>query len=160
MRQKIVVGMGDGVVARQPHTVSCLGLGSCVAVVLYDTRQRIGGMAHIMLPVAKGINKLPSPYHCSDTAIDSLLEELSNRGSRRQDIVAKIAGGARMFACDNGSQPGIGQQNIASIKSILAMKGIPLVGKDIGGNYGRSIQFHLDSGKVIVKAVGKKAREI
>ena len=160
MREKIVVGMGDGVVAKPTQIVSCLGLGSCVAVMLYDTRRRIGGVAHIMLPFSRGVNKLHTPYQCADTAIGSLLEELGSRGIRRQDIVAKMAGGARMFACDNGSLPGIGQQNITSIKNILDMEGIPLVGKDIGGNHGRSVQFHLDSGNVIVKAVGKKDREI
>ena len=160
MHEKIVVGMGEGVVAKPTHVVSCLGLGSCVALILYDTRRKVGGVAHIMLPFFKGANNLHTPYQFADTAIATLLEELGSRGICRQDIVAKMAGGARMFACDNGSLPGIGQQNTTSIKNILAMEGIPLVSKDIGGNYGRSIQFHLDSGKVIVTAVGKKAREI
>ena len=160
MHEKIALGIGEGVVAKPPHIISCLGLGSCVAVTLYDTRRKVGGVAHVMLPFSKGVNELHTPYQCADTAIVSLLEELSSRGSCRQDIVAKIAGGARMFACDNGSLPGIGQQNITSIKNILDSEGIPLLGKDIGGNYGRSIQFHLDSGRVIVTAVGKRDREI
>lgn len=149
--------MGEGVVTVAPHVIVSSGLGSCVAVILYDTQKRIGGLAHITLPYAGRRRTL---YQYADTAIDALLKEMLNMGATRQNIVAKMVGGARMFASYEENSKGIGEQNILSIKDILKGEKIPLTGKDIGGHHGRSLEFHLNSGRVIVKAIEKEDREI
>lgn len=172
--QVIEVAMGNGVVARAPHIISSLGLGSCVAVTLYDTQRRIGGLAHVMLPDSSHMRSRNgdctmgkkkseigiSPYQCAETAIAALLEELRRVGADRRAMVAKMVGGARMFTVYEDASKGIGAQNIISIKHLLKGERIPLIGSDIGGNYGRSVEFHLDSGVLIVTAIGKQDREI
>ena len=158
--QVVTVGMGHGVVTMAPHIVSCQGLGSCVVVAIYDARRKIGGIAHIMLPDSKELNGYHKPYECADTAIAKLLEGLQNEEANLKNLSAKIVGGASMFASGEDSNMSIGEQNIMSIKSILRKKGIPLMGADVGSNYGRSIEFHLDSGKLIVMAIGKADRVI
>ena len=45
---RIQVTIGEGVVAETPHVITSLGLGSCVAVILYDAGRRTGGLAHVM----------------------------------------------------------------------------------------------------------------
>ena len=160
MQDKLEVGMGRGVVTRAPHIISSLGLGSCVVVTLHDTKRKIGGLAHIMLPDSNSLNGLRPPYQCADTAIAALLNGLQSKGVMRRAVVAKMVGGAQMFACDEDSSTGIGEQNIISIKHILSRERIPLIGEDTGGRYGRNVEFYLDSGKVVVKAIGREAREI
>lgn len=152
--------MGNGVVTKAPHVISSLGLGSCVVVALYDTKRRVGGLAHIMLPESISLNGNRSSYQCADTAIPALLKGLRRRGSRKDDIVAKMVGGAQMFSSYQGTDKGIGAENIRKIKRILKEERIPLKGEDIGGHHGRSVEFHLDSGKFIVVAIGKEYREI
>ena len=152
------VAMGEGAVKRAPHIISSVGLGSCVAVIIYDTTRKIGGLAHIMLPDSSQICSHNSRYKCADTAITALLEELKSTGAVRQNIVAKLVGGAQMFSSYDNSNPGVGKQNILSIKRIVSEEQIPLMGEDIGGRHGRNIEFHLDSGKVIVRATGKGDR--
>jgi len=159
-QSKIEVKMGEGVITRAPHVISSLGLGSCVAVILYDTQRGIGGLAHIMLPDSRSLDGTYSPYRYADTAIATLIQGLRDRGAARRHLVAKIAGGARMFANYGKSDNGIGAQNIMTIKRILKAERIRLIGQDTGGHHGRSIQFHLDSGKAIVTAIGKQAKEI
>ena len=152
--------MGNMVLAESPHIVSCPGLGSCVALILYDTSRKIGGVAHIMLPDANGIHALNRPYQYAGVATTFLLKRLQARGATRENIVAKMVGGASMFANDGGVEPTIGERNVISIRHILDEEGIPLVAKDVGGSYGRSIQLHLDSGKVTIMSIGKGSREI
>jgi len=154
------VGMGEGIVTRAPQIISSLGLGSCVAVTIYDAKRKIGGLAHITLPDSNSLNGCRPPYQCADTAIAALLGELQSKGAVRRDTVAKMVGGAQMFSSNENSSSGIGQQNIISIKHILNGKQIPLIGEDTGGHHGRNIEFYLDSGKLIIKAIGKEAREI
>lgn len=160
MPDKINVGMGTGVVVRAPHIIASLGLGSCVVVTLYDTKQKIGGLAHIMLPDSNSLDGYHPPYQCADTAIAALLDELRSRGALRLDMVAKMVGGAKMFPGNEYPSTGVGEQNLTSIKHILSQKKIPIIGEDSGGHNGRSVEFYLDSGKLIVRAIGQEVREI
>src|SRR5437016_4889802 len=157
---RIVVEMGNGIVARAPYILLSSGLGSCVVVTLYDTPRRIGGLAHIMLPCSTHSNGLRSSFRCADTAIPTLLEKLRSKGGVVRDIVAKMVGGARMFPYYDQGCAGIGEQNIVSIGHILKREGIPLAGRDIGGNHGRSVEFHLESGRLIVRVIGKHDKEL
>lgn len=165
----IKVGMGEGIIAETPHIIISVGLGSCVALTLYDIKQRIGGLSHIMMPK---INSPQSPlnirgegrgvmkFQSADTAILVLMDEMIKKGATMPDIVAKVAGGARMFPSYSGISTGIGEQNIMIVRGLLKKEGIPLIGEDTGGDYGRSVEFYLDSGRVVVKALGKEDMEI
>src|ERR1700730_10530533 len=94
---RIKVGMGEGVVTIDPKVVLASGIGSCVVVTLYDRQRKIGGVAHIMLPDSASVRGPRGSYHCADTAIVVLREGLRSRGAHPDDLVAKMAGGARMF---------------------------------------------------------------
>ena len=160
MESKIEVNMGKGAVATAPYIISSSGLGSCVVVTLYDTERKLGGLAHIMLPDSHGLNGYHNAYQCADTAIASLIKELRNMSASHRNMVAKLAGGAKMFLSGDDSSPGIGEQNIKSVKHILKQKRIPLTGENTGGNYGRSVDFYLDSGRMTVSAIGREDEEI
>ena len=99
------------------------------------------------------------PYHCADTAVAALLEGLRGRGARRQDLVAKIAGGARMFPSYGNGGAGIGAENIRSVKDLLGREQVPLAGWDVAGQHGRTVEFHLASGRLVVKALGKAEKQ-
>lgn len=163
--KKIRLCIGEGAVARPPDIIIAEGLGSCIALCLYDALQGVGGMAHILLPSSSEYKSRKSvvfsPYLYADTAIDALLKELRcQNGTPLPNIVAKIVGGARMFPVYNGTSKGIGEQNIFQIRNILKRNLIPLVGEDVSGRHGRSVEFHVHSGKVIVTAIGKETVEI
>jgi len=154
------IGMGDGVVAGVPHIISSSGLGSCVVVTLYDSKRKLGGLAHIMLPDSHNLNGYHSVYECADTAIAALIKGLQIKRATLSDMVAKLVGGSSMFSSSENFSPGIGEQNIISTKYTLKQKRIPLIGENTGGNYGRNVEFYLDSGRVTVKAIGQEVREI
>ena len=50
MGTMIKVGMADLNVCLPPDSITTLGLGSCVGIVLYDPAKKVSGMAHVMLP--------------------------------------------------------------------------------------------------------------
>jgi chemotaxis protein CheD len=156
---KIHVGMGEGVVAAGPLVVLSPGIGSCVVVTLYDPGRKVGGLAHVMLPDSARVHGSRPPYHCADTALAALLEELRNHRARQHELVAKIVGGAQMFASYNNGSAGIGAENLRSIKDLLEREAIPLVGWDIAGQHGRTVEFHLTSGRLVVKALGKEDKQ-
>ncbi len=156
----IEVGIGEGAVASHPYILTSVGLGSCVVVALYDTKRKIGGTAHIMLPKRQGNNNNGS-YAYADTAIEKLLMEMQDRGASLENIVAKVAGGARMFSYDeNDKEESIGEQNLAGVRKLMKKKGIKVKGEDTGGSHGRSVEFYLDTGKLVVKALGREDKLI
>ena len=155
----IRVGMGEGVVAASPHIIISEGIGSCVALTLYDLRLRIGGLAHITLPRYEPGSRYYTPYQFADTAVHELLDSLLSGGSRDLDIEAKIAGGAKMFLSCNGDYS-LGRLNVESVKAVLEAKGIRLAAWDVGGHHGRSVEFHVDSGRIVIRALGKEDKEI
>ncbi len=146
--------------ATAPHIILSSGLGSCVVVTLYDSKQKLGGLAHIMLPASISLNGYHPPYKYADTAIATLIKELRSMRASPRNMVAKLVGGAKMFLSSDDFGPGIGGQNIISIKRILTRRRIPVIAENTGGNYGRNVEFYLDSGKVMVKAIGRETKEI
>jgi len=103
---------------------------------------------------------LKEVYHYADTAIEALVQEMRNKGATPADIVAKIIGGAKMFADGEHYEKSMGGRNVKSIKQFLNRERIPIIGEDTGGSHGRNVDFHLDSGRVIISTVDGRNKEI
>jgi len=150
----IVVGMADLKVAKNPDTLTTLGLGSCVGITLFDKAKKIGGMAHVMLPTYKGFEG-QNIAKFADSAIIELVKQLASLGVSRNAVVAKIAGGAHMFGrTQNNDMLKIGERNAAASLAILKQLGIPVIANDTGGSHGRTIELNIDNGALRIKTVG------
>ncbi|RKZ25340.1 chemotaxis protein CheD [bacterium] len=150
LEHNISVGLGKIVIAQSPAVIVAAGIGSCIIVCLYDSQTKTGAAAHIMLPYqneSKPDRKKPAKY--ADTAIAKIVRKLKKRGISPNNLVAKIVGGAQLFYYSQ--VPNIGEQNIRVVKRLLHELKIPIVGNLTGGHFGRSIWFHCDTGKVIVR---------
>jgi len=151
----IVVGMADLKVAKNPDILTTLGLGSCVGITLFDRIQKIGGLAHVMLPTYKGFEG-QNVAKFADSAIIELLNQITRIGASRGSLVAKIAGGAHMFGLtQNTDMMKIGERNTAASLAILAQLRIPVQANDTGGSHGRTIELSTDNGALKIKTVGK-----
>ena len=110
---------------------------------------RLGSMAHVMLPDSHG--RLDRPGKYADTAVPLLLEGMLGKGCRMQNLVAKLVGGASMFAQFSGNL-NIGDRNTRTLRSLLDDAGIQVVAELTGGNVGRSVVFFpREGGRVTVK---------
>ncbi len=141
------IRMAEYGVAEAPQQLVTIGLGSCVGITLYDAANKIGGMIHIMLPENK---KGLKPAKYADTGLPLLVEKMSNKGARKSRLQAKIAGGAAMFSVSDNSSLNVGERNVSKVKEVLQEIGVKLKGEDVGENYGRTMKFFTDSGKVLV----------
>ncbi len=154
-RREIVVRVGDWGVDRDPGTLVALGLGSCVALMLYDPGARAGGMAHVLLPSATLVRDRSNPAKFPETAVPFLVGRLSTLGAEPRRLLAKLAGGASMFG--QLMAPGtvhMGERNLVAARLALQAAGIPIVGEAVGGERGRTVRFHLADGRVEVWSVG------
>ncbi len=156
MKDAVRVGMAEYKAVRAPVVIISLGLGSCVGIALHDSTQKIGGLAHIMLPDSKFSGKKDFNLgKFADTAIDALLKQMIKLGADRKKITSKIAGGAQMFKIksENAAMQ-IGKRNVEAVRYNLSKLNIRLTAEDVEGNYGRTIEFDSETGKLTIKTIG------
>ena len=152
---EIRVKVADYAVA-ESGMISTIGLGSCVAIILYDDRAHVGGMAHVLLPNEAMSRDRSNPAKFPSSAVPLLVSEMQLLGARVERIRAKIVGGASMFG--NLIPSGginIGERNIAAVRGVLSEAKIPIIAEDVGADHGRSVYLHLDDGRVEVRSLKK-----
>ncbi|MDE6313164.1 MAG: chemotaxis protein CheD [Lachnospiraceae bacterium] len=163
MPEMIKVGMADLKVCPPPNAITTLGLGSCVGIALYDPITKIAGLAHIMLPDSTQIRNNTNNAKFADTGIKELVDQMARIGASRFRLVAKIAGGAQMFAFQssgNSDTLRVGERNVQATKKALNDLGIRILAEDTGLNYGRTVEFYSETGEFIIKSVGKPIKKI
>jgi len=158
----IRVKVADYAVRKGNQVIATIGLGSCVAIALYDRVAKVGALAHILLPNKAMSRETSNPAKFPETIVPVMLEEMRRLGSSPSaSISAKIVGGASMFGqLSGGSGINIGERNVTATREVLAAASIPLLAEDTGLDYGRSVYFHLDDGRVEVRSLKKGDRVI
>lgn len=140
--------------AFKEETLASTLLGSCVSVVLYDPETKIGGLNHFLLPEPTSFDE-PSPRY-GTIAITELIQELERLGAKRNNLKAKVYGGANVIRnILNG--PTVGELNIAIAEKKLSHLGIPIVEKNVAGTRARTIKFNSYTFDVDLKISDEKA---
>jgi len=161
MADLIKVGMADYKVGRSPSTLISYGLGSCIGISLYDPIRKIGGLLHIMLPDSTQARASDNPAKFADTGIPLMINDVVALGASKARLVAKIAGGAQMFAFSNATDVmKVGSRNAESCKHILKRNGIKVIAEDTGGTYGRTVSIDLSTGLYKVKTIDRGEKNI
>ena len=161
MGQMIKVGMADLKICKAPDAVTTLGLGSCIGIAIRDPQTKIGGLAHIMLPDSTQMRNNSNIAKFGDTGIRELYNKMIANGASPSRMVAKIAGGAKMFEVSGLSNVGnVGERNAEEAKIMLKELKIRLIAEDTGLNYGRTVVLDCENGNYIIKAVGKPEKVI
>ncbi len=127
-------------------------LGTCVAACIYDPVSRIGGMNHIFLPGKPESRNIHMPFRYSHEAMRLLIKKVLSEGAMQGNLLAKVFGGGHVLSSINGEN-GVGERIAADVTQFLAKECIRVAGKDLGGNEGRRIQFHTDTGEVYLRRI-------
>jgi len=138
-----------------------LGLGSCVAAVLWDPVARVGGLAHVLLPSLTLARDQSNPAKFAETAIPLLIEQMTALGAAPARMSARLVGGAAMFA--NITAPGVaqmGERNAQAVRDALQAARVPVTAEDTGGSYGRSVYFDVATGRLEVRSVQHGVRDL
>jgi chemotaxis protein CheD len=126
-------------------------LGSCVCACIRDKVSGIGGMNHFMLPDSgqdKG-NPLGESARYGVYAMEILINQLLKMGAKRNNLEAKVFGGAsvlRGFTVHN-----VGERNAEFVLEFLKTEKIPVVAQDLLDIYPRKVYFFPTKGLVRVK---------
>jgi chemotaxis protein CheD len=158
----ISVGLAECKISCDPQSVlAAFGLGSCVAVTMYDGVAHVGGMLHAMLPNRNGNgDALATKY--VDSGIAQLLDQMLAAGAVRSRLVIGLVGGANMLAGSPGLARvlNIGDRNVAMAHAALAAGRFTLQGQAVGGSVGRTVRLYLADGRLTVRTAGGQERDV
>ncbi|MDY7081049.1 MAG: chemotaxis protein CheD, partial [Halobacteria archaeon] len=51
----------------------------------------------------------------------------------------------------SNSEGSVGERNVEAVREKLEDEGIPIVAEDVGGDYGRSVEFDVMTGELMIK---------
>lgn len=149
----VMLGVGEMAATRRPGVhLHASGLGSCVALVLFDQASKTVGMAHVALPYSQANEsrgqKLPGYF--ADTGVPALLERMAESGAARnvRNYVVKLVGGARVM--DPERIFNIGQKNVEALRGLLRQHGLKPVAEEVGGSISRTVRVSVDNGAASV----------
>lgn len=155
------VGMAELRLASSPDVLVTRGLGSCLGIVLYCEKEKTGSLAHAMLPCMENSRIKTNPAKFVDSAIDVMLGRLKRRGCDVDKVWAKMFGGAHMFSSVPADSPfNVGNKNIVAAREVFKSLNIRVMSEDLGKNYGRTIFFDLNTGKVTLKTMFHGEQEL
>lgn len=143
---ELLVGIGEAKIARF-GVLKTIGLGSCVAIGIYEKKIKVAGLAHAMLPKSNGLKSAKFV----DSAIEIMLDHIFTIGGDKRNLVAKIAGGAQIFKHLTLESLQIGERNVEAARSELNSRGIRIVSEDVGGNLGRTVYLYANDGRMLVR---------
>jgi chemotaxis protein CheD len=143
---------GDYYVATEGELISTV-LGSCVSACIRDSRLRIGGMNHFMLPVDRsdGTGAWGSTASAStrfgNVAMERLINDIMMLGGQRDNLEFKVIGGGKVLdtALD------VGARNAQFVRDYLKTEGFLIAAEDLGDSFARKVFYSPASGKVRVK---------
>jgi chemotaxis protein CheD len=155
------IGIGELKVSKdRTSTIVTRGLGSCIAVCMFDRTSKIAGMAHIMLPQDNGRDTALTARF-ADTGVPRLFDAMVKEGANPKSMIVKIAGGARMFQMPGGnSLLEIGERNAEAVKKSISELKLRIEAADIGKDYGRTVELSVANGELVVKAIGRNSTVI
>lgn len=152
MNNVISVGIGELAVSNRPNdTIKTYGLGSCIAVVIYDRRLRVGGLLHVVYPESSsnGERAVNQPAYFVDTGVPLLLKKMGLPGARnKREILIRLAGGASMM--DPNGRFNIGKRNALAVKRELWKAGLGVYAEDIGGTISRTTWIDIAGGEMTI----------
>lgn len=143
---------GQTYATQSPRQITTI-VGSCVAMLLWSSRFRIGGATHYLLPEWNREGEPSARY--GDIALASLLKHMLDLGASIFDLQAYIYGGASILESLQGLSGKLGHKNVEVAKEWLRKyPQIRLYDHHTGGKRGRKIIFDTFEGTTTLYEIG------
>jgi chemotaxis protein CheD len=130
-------------------------LGSCLGITVYDFKKKRGGLLHCMMPDSSIDNNKAAGNPCLyvDTGMKAMMDVFyRNGGSRKNDLIIRVAGGSSSKINEEEDFFQIGRRNFVSFRKYLWDEGLMLKAYDVGGYGSRTVTLELESGKMLIKS--------
>ncbi len=130
-------------------------LGTCVGVSLYDDRNDVGGIIHILLPEPISTEGSLFPDKYAITGLPRFIQALYDAGASGEHLVACIAGGALVGPIDERDLAlDIGGRSVEIVRRLLDQENIKIKRAETGGFFACRLSLNLQTGESQIDPVG------
>ena len=150
---KTVVGVSDmRASGNAEETIITYALGSCLGIAVYDPKEKVGGLLHVMLPLSKSDPEKAreKPYMYVDTGFSELIKVCYDLGLNKDHALISVAGGASMKQNGQDDYFKIGKRNFTTLRKLLWKNGFMIEHQDVGGNKSRTMALRISDGLVTI----------
>ncbi|MBN2297514.1 MAG: HDOD domain-containing protein [Deltaproteobacteria bacterium] len=129
-------------------------LASCVGLGLYDTKNQFGGILHILLP--EPVCDIPDSHvtYYARTGIPLFIEAMKTRGTRMEDMIAFIAGGALVNPLTpHEMNLNIGHKTLEITLAAMKRYGIPIKMLEASGVNPFCMILNTDKGTCVIEPI-------
>ena len=178
MPEALSAGLGEALLGEDVDAMLCaVGLGSCVALCLFDQQQRRAALAHVVLPSQEEEIAGVSPCERGDwgqvhprlwratglacyarPALEALLCRVGDGRRPEGVVIAALVGGARVLRVGPGMD--IGKRNVNALRQALGDQAVAIGLEEVGGEQVRSVFLHVSTGEVLVRPAGEPMRSL
>jgi chemotaxis protein CheD len=144
MKKIIDVNTGQVRIGRGKTALRSVAIGSCIVVAAYDSNNRIGAMAHIMLPGSAPKRSSEKTKYAAN-AMEHMFNSMIGAGANKDNIEACLVGAGNVLQKKDDS---ICRDNIESATKLLEQNQIPVRGSVLGGTQRKGVFMDVDSGRV------------
>jgi len=146
MNKIIDVQIGQVKASQGKAILRSKAIGSCIAIVAYDRVRLIGALAHVMLPgrAPAGKKRGVKTRYAAD-AIDAMLTQMTQLGSKTNDIKVVLVGGGNVLGRKDDT---ICKDNMESVLELLLQKQLSVQAQAVGGTARRSVSLDVERGIV------------
>ena len=141
-QEAIEVSTGQVKAAVEKGILRSTAIGSCIVVTAYNFKNKIGAMAHIMLPGSAPEDTAEKTKYAAD-AIDELINIMPEAGLEKGDTQVCLVGAANVLEREDDT---ICNANIEFVTDILKEKNIPVRASAIGGTERKSVFMDIEKG--------------
>lgn len=159
-KQIVTISPGEYYCSKQDCYISTV-LGSCIAITLWDGKNKIGGMNHFMLATTSRECNISDETagRFGEYSMELLINDMIKAGAQKRNFQAKVFGGANIFKENlSATGPRVGAANIFFAFNYLETEGIPIIKSDTGGTQARKILFEPITNKVYLKRIKNSMR--
>jgi len=144
MKKLVDVNTGEVRVSRKRTILRSLAIGSCVVVAAYDSKNKVGALAHIMLPGRAPERTADKTKYAVD-ALHQMIARMAKAGAGRKNIEACLVGGGNVLKRKGDTT---GSENIGSAARFLEERQIPVRGSVLGGTERKGVFLDVDTGHI------------
>ena len=136
-------------------------LGTCVGVALYDKKNKIGGLMHIILPQPPSESSVDFPEKYASTGLPLLINKLVSLGASKDSMIATIAGGALVGPISNlDINLDIGGRSADIAQAILKANDIKLNKSETGGFFMSTLNLNMKNGETSIEPTWQEQTEV
>jgi chemotaxis protein CheD len=144
MKEIVDINTGEVKVGSGNIILRSVAIGSCVVIAAYDSSEKAGALAHIMLP-GSAPEKSQEKTKYAANGINEMLRLMTCAGIKKDNIEVCLVGGGNVLKKKDDN---ICRENIKSTARLLRKEGIPIKATVLGGAKRKGVSLNIESGSI------------